>query len=85
MALADQVADLAATGAARLESMFLDEGFGSLDPETLDTVAAALEELGATGRTLGIVTHVPALAERVPIQFRVTKDAATARVERVAS
>ena len=85
LALADQVADLAATGAARLESMFLDEGFGSLDPETLDTVAAALEELGATGRTLGIVTHVPALAERVPIQFRVTKDAATARVERVAS
>ena len=85
LALADQVADLASTGAARLESMFLDEGFGSLDPETLDTVAAALEELGATGRTLGIVTHVPALAERVPIQFRVTKDAATARVERVAS
>ena len=85
LALADQAADLASTGAARLESMFLDEGFGSLDPETLDTVAAALEELGATGRTLGIVTHVPALAERVPVQFRVTKDAATARVERVAS
>ena len=84
VALADQVADLAATGAARLESMFLDEGFGSLDPETLDTVASALEELGSNGRTLGIVTHVPALAERVPVQFRVTKDAATARVERVA-
>ena len=63
LALADQVAVLASTGAARLESMFLDEGFGSLDPETLDTVAAALEELGSTGRTLGIVTHVPALAE----------------------
>ena len=86
LALADQVADLASTGAARLESMFLDEGFGSLDPETLDTVAAALEELGSsTGRTLGIVTHVSALADRVPIQFRVTKDASTARVERVAS
>ena len=85
LALADQVADLASSGAARLESMFLDEGFGSLDPETLDSVAAALEELGSTGRTLGIVTHVPALAERVPVQFRVTKDASTARVERVAS
>ena len=46
LALADQVADLAATGTARLESMFLDEGFGSLDPETLDDVATALEELG---------------------------------------
>ena len=85
LALADQVADLASSGAARIESMFLDEGFGSLDPETLDTVAAALEELGSTGRTLGIVTHVPALAERVPLRFRVTKDASTARVERVAS
>lgn len=85
LALADQVADLASSGAARIESMFLDEGFGSLDPETLDTVAAALEELGSTGRTLGIITHVPALAERVPVRFRVTKDASTARVERVAS
>ena len=85
LALADQVADLASSGAARIESMFLDEGFGSLDPETLDTVAAALEELGSTGRTLGIVTHVPALAERVPLRFRVTKDASTARVERVSS
>ena len=85
LALADQVADLASTGVARLESMFLDEGFGSLDPETLDTVAAALEELGSTGRTLGIVTHVPALAHRVPVQFRVTKDVSTAKVERVAS
>lgn len=84
LALADQVADLAATGTARLESMFLDEGFGSLDPETLDEVATVLEELGSTGRTLGIITHVPALADRVPVQFRVTKDASTARVERVA-
>ena len=85
LALADQVADLASSGAARIESMFLDEGFGSLDPDMLDTVAAALEELGSTGRTLGIVTHVPALAERVPVRFRVTKDASTARVERVES
>ncbi|MYH29008.1 MAG: SMC family ATPase [Acidobacteria bacterium] len=85
LALADQVADLAETGAARLESMFLDEGFGSLDPEALDDVATALEELGSTGRTLGIITHVPTLAARVPVQFRVTKDASTARVERVAS
>ena len=85
LALADQVADLTSSGAARIESMFLDEGFGSLDPETLDTVAAALEELGSTGRTLGIITHVPALAERVAVRFRVTKDASTARVERVAS
>jgi DNA repair protein SbcC/Rad50 len=73
LALADHVADLAADGAARLESLFLDEGFGTLDPDTLDVVAAALEELGARGRVVGIVTHVHDLAERLPVRFEVQK------------
>lgn len=85
LALSDQIADLAAAGAARLESIFLDEGFGSLDADTLDTVAATIEELGAKGRTVGIVTHVRDLAERIPVQFRVSKTSATASVERIAS
>ncbi len=46
LALADQVAGLASAGAARLESLFLDEGFGTLDPDTLDVVATAIDELG---------------------------------------
>jgi exonuclease SbcC len=83
LALADQVAGLAAGGAARLETMLLDEGFGTLDHETLDTVAAALEELGARGRTVGIVTHVRELAERLPVRFEVRKVGGTATVERV--
>ena len=83
LTLADQVADLAAHGAARLESMFLDEGFGSLDPDTLDTVAAAIEELGTRGRVIGLVTHVSDLAERVPVQYRVSKGPSTATVERI--
>ena len=58
------VANLAAGGAARLESMFLDEGFGTLDADTLDTVAGAIENLGAGDRMVGIVTHVPELAAR---------------------
>ncbi|MGE5597354.1 MAG: AAA family ATPase, partial [Hyphomicrobiales bacterium] len=66
LALSDNLADMAANGAARLEAIFLDEGFGTLDPETLDVVAAALEELGTRGRMVGVVTHVPALAERMP-------------------
>jgi exonuclease SbcC len=83
LALADQVAGLAAGGAARLETMLLDEGFGTLDPEALDTVAAALEELGARGRTVGIVTHVRELAERLPVRFEVRKVGGSATVERV--
>ena len=83
LALSDQLAELATEGAARLESIFLDEGFGTLDAETLDTVAATVENLAATGRMVGIVTHVRELAERVPMQFRVTKTPGTAIVEKV--
>ena len=84
LTLAEHVSDLAAAGTAKLESIFLDEGFGSLDGETLDTVATAIEELSTRGRTVGIVTHVADLAERVPVRFKVSKTAATAVVERVA-
>jgi exonuclease SbcC len=83
LALADQLADLAADGAARLESIFLDEGFGALDLDTLETVAATIENLGAGDRTVGIVTHVRDLAERMPVQFVVAKGPKTATVERV--
>lgn len=83
LALAEELAQLAAEGAARLEAIFLDEGFGTLDPETLDTVAATVENLAAKGRVVGIVTHVRELADRVPVQFRVSKDAGTATVEKV--
>ena len=71
LALSDQLAELAADGAARLESIFLDEGFGTLDAETLETVATTIENLAAGDRMVGIVTHVPELAARIPVQFRV--------------
>jgi exonuclease SbcC len=72
------------TGAVSLESIVLDEGFGTLDSSTLDTVAATLENLAARGdRMVGVVTHVTPLAERVPVRFEVRKDARTARVERI--
>ena len=83
LALSDQLAELATEGAATLESIFLDEGFGTLDAETLDTVAATVENLAAKGRMVGIVTHVRELAERVPMQFRVTKTPNTAIVEKI--
>jgi exonuclease SbcC len=82
LALSDQLASLARHGAC-LESIILDEGFGTLDPETLDAVATTLEALTLTaGRTVGLVTHVPELAERVPVRFRITKDAKGSHVEK---
>ncbi len=83
LAMAEQVAQLAPGGSARLESMFLDEGFGTLDADTLDTVAAAIEELGSRGRMVGLISHVPELAERLPVRFEVRKGPAGSTVERV--
>ncbi|SDK21489.1 AAA family ATPase [Nonomuraea jiangxiensis] len=76
---------LALSGAVArgLDSIFLDEGFGTLDPATLDTVATTLERL-ASGRErmIGVVTHVPALAERVPVRFEVRRDAKGSHVRK---
>lgn len=82
LSLAEQVANLAAHGNTRLEALFLDEGFGTLDAETLDVVAATIEQLGAE-RMVGLVTHVPELANRIPVQYRVTKVGNSSSVERV--
>ena len=83
LALADQLLLLAARGGARLESIFLDEGFGALDPSTLDTVASAIEALGSSGRMVGIISHVAELAERVPLRYEVTRTPAGSTIERV--
>jgi len=82
LALSSQISSLAAAGAARLDSIFLDEGFGTLDPETLVTVATTLETLAQGQRMVGVVTHVTALAERVPVRFRVTRNARTSTITR---
>lgn len=82
LALADQISELAASGGAKLDSLFLDEGFGTLDAETLESVAGTIESLGSSGRMVGVVTHVPALAERVPVRFAVRPGARGATVER---
>ncbi|HEY0639370.1 MAG TPA: SbcC/MukB-like Walker B domain-containing protein, partial [Pseudonocardiaceae bacterium] len=83
LALSRQVAGLSG-GRRDLNSMFLDEGFGTLDEATLDTVASTLERLAEeTDCMVGIVTHVPALAERVPVQFAVSRDGASSRLRRL--
>ncbi len=69
-------------GHQRLESLFIDEGFGTLDPdETLDIVTQALENLRTNDRIVGIVTHLPQLAERLPAQIRVVKSQVGSHIE----
>jgi exonuclease SbcC len=82
LALSSQISALATAGAARLDSIFLDEGFGTLDAETLEVVATTLEALAQGDRMVGVVTHVAELAERVPVRFRVARNARTSTVTR---
>jgi exonuclease SbcC len=84
LALAESLADLGAESRTTdaLESLFLDEGFGTLDSDTLDTVVGALDSLHGGDRMVGIVTHVRELAERLPARLEVRRQggAATATV-----
>lgn len=59
------------TGGIRLETIFIDEGFGTLDPEALDLAMRTLEDLQAGGRLVGIISHVPELRERVGARLEV--------------
>ena len=75
LALALGLADVvtAEAGGAQLETLFVDEGFGSLDDDTLDDVMGVLDDLRDGGRTVGIVSHVADLRQRIPTQLRVDK------------
>lgn len=64
------------SGAVRLDSLFIDEGFGSLDGETLDTAMKALATLQNSGRLIGLISHVSELKNRIPCRIEVTRDAA---------
>jgi exonuclease SbcC len=82
LALSRQVVGLSA-GMRDLNSMFLDEGFGTLDEDTLETVGATLERLATdSDRMIGIITHVPALADRVPVRFVVSRTATTSTLRK---
>ena len=82
LALSRQVISLSA-GMRDLNSMFLDEGFGTLDEDTLETVGSTLERLSAdSDRMIGIITHVPALAERAPVRFVIGRTGTTSTLRR---
>lgn len=74
LALALALSDLV-SHKTRIESLFLDEGFGTLDPDTLETALAALDSLQSSGKMIGVISHVEALKERIPVQIKVQKQA----------
>ncbi|MDO5053507.1 MAG: SbcC/MukB-like Walker B domain-containing protein, partial [Pseudoclavibacter sp.] len=69
LGLADAVTSRA--GGVRLETMFVDEGFGTLDADTLGVAMAALDSLRVGGRTVGVISHVEAMQEQIPAKLRV--------------
>jgi exonuclease SbcC len=82
LALSRQVTALSG-GLRDLNSIFLDEGFGTLDEDTLETVASTLERLAADAdRMVGVITHVPALAERAPVRFVVSRAGGTSSIRK---
>lgn len=58
-------------GGVGLESLFIDEGFGSLDEETLEHVMGALSRLQGEGRRVGVVSHVTEMHRAIPVQLRI--------------
>ena len=74
LALALGLSDLAGRNTT-INSLFIDEGFGSLDESTLDLAISTLENLQSKGKTIGIISHVKALKERISTQIIVKKKA----------
>lgn len=72
LALALALSDLV-SHKTQIESLFLDEGFGTLDQETLDIALDALDNLNATGKTIGVISHIEAMKERIAVQISVRK------------
>lgn len=71
LALALGLAEMSSGRGVRIESLFIDEGFGSLDPASLGQALSVLENLHATGRRVGVISHVEDLKERIPVKILV--------------
>jgi exonuclease SbcC len=74
LALALGLSDLA-SHKVQINSLFIDEGFGTLDADTLDIAISALENLQANGKTIGVISHVEALKDRIVTQVQLSKQA----------
>ena len=81
LSLALGMVEMMARSGGRLESLFLDEGFGSLDRNNLDTAVEALSTVAAGGRMVGVISHVRAVAEQIEHVLAVTRHATGSQVE----
>jgi exonuclease SbcC len=72
LALALALSDLVSAKTS-IDSLFLDEGFGTLDNDTLEVALDALDSLNASGKMIGVISHVDTLKERIPVQIKVKK------------
>ncbi len=72
LALALGLSDLASNN-VKIDSLFIDEGFGTLDGSTLETVVGTLENLQSQGKNIGVISHVESLKERIPTQIQLMK------------
>lgn len=82
LGLADVVS--AEAGGVTLDTMFIDEGFGSLDAEALDAVMGVLDELRAGGRVVGVVSHVDEMRYRIPSRLHVLRERSGSTLEQIA-
>ena len=73
LGLADVVSHGGVASGRRFEALFVDEGFGSLDPDALENAMTALEEIQKAGRMVGVITHVEAMKDVLPIGIRVDR------------
>lgn len=74
LAMALALAEMA-RGRADIDCFFIDEGFGTLDEDSLEDVMEMLQQVRSRGKQIGLITHVKALSQRLPINLKVTKDA----------
>lgn len=72
LALALALSDLVSHKTS-IDSLFLDEGFGTLDSETLDIALNALDNLNASGKMIGVISHIEAMKERIPVQLKIRR------------
>jgi exonuclease SbcC len=73
LGLADVVSHGGSASGRTFEALFVDEGFGSLDPEALENAMKALEQIHDAGRMVGVITHVEAMKDALPIGIRVDR------------
>jgi len=73
------------SGGIQMDTLFVDEGFGSLDPESLQLAISTLVDLQSTGRTIGIISHVAELKEQMALRIDVTSSRSGSHVKTIHS